>query len=266
MRRLLPLLVLLALLFPARALADAYGGGLSGRVVDYRLSGVEPDGDPIDQVALQTTLAGHGHIPAMHLIISSYLENFQPDTTPVLPDLLHPKRTARNLGGFLEGKAMLTDDAGRILYLGTFLAEAFFDNRNHTVLRLDGQGPARGSFASLRGTFILRKDATLHGALSGTINLPPAARRDLLRARGSRLRPIKQILAAVTVHPAPMMGKSTKGNSHVVLHTGYGAAHKPTSGPHLSPLTLAAAAGALLSLLWAGILFWQEQRRKRRTE
>ena len=78
-------------------------------------------------------------LPDSKLILSTYLENFQPDTTPVLPDLLHPNQTANGLGGFMTGKAALVNAAGRVGYRGGLLAEVFLDNSVH----LGRRPPAR---------------------------------------------------------------------------------------------------------------------------
>lgn len=257
-RALLVILLLLSAPSPVRAAPDR--ALLTGRVVGYRLSGIEPDGDPIDQVILSTTLASAHGIPRLHLIVSSYLENFKPDTTPVLPDLLHPQHDAQNMGGFLEGKSLITDDAGDILYVGDFLAEAFFNNTNHAVFSLSGRGPARGGHVTLKGIFTLHRDASLSGTLSGTITLPAAARAQLRAHAGRTMRSIKDIISAVTVHPAPMMGRSTTGNSRAVLHTGYGPT--PSSHRALNPITIIAGIGVVVSLLWAGLLLRNDRRRR----
>lgn len=263
-RSLVALLVSLLLLSgSARAATSTYTTALGGHVVGYRLSGLEPDGDPIDQVILSTTLAPTGTVPRLHLVISSYLENFKPDTTPVLPDLLYPKQTAQNLGGFLEGKALITDDAGTVYYVGAFLAEAFFDNSNHAVFSLDGRGAAKGSFIALKGIFTLHKDASLAGKLTGRVNIPSVALGQIRQNAGRRFPAVSSIISQVTVHPAPMMGRSTAGNSHVVLHTGYGPTPAAPSHSPLSPVTIIAAIGVVVSLAWAGLLFWNDRRRKR---
>jgi hypothetical protein len=243
------------------ALAASYAPTVRGSVQGYGLAGVEPDGDPLYRVVLQNRLPASGNIPAVNLIVSSYLENFKPDTTPVLPDLLHPKQDARNLGGFLQGKALLTDDAGNVLYLGSFLAEAFLDNTNHAVMTLYGSGSAFGGGGSLKGTFTLNKSGTLTGRFQGRLKLSAAAQRQIAANRGKKLRPIQQIIKAVTVVPH-YYGTAGNKSSGPPLHTGFG---KPAatggSTHHLSPWTIVAAAGAAVSLLMAGVLFLIERRR-----
>ncbi len=255
-----------------------YAPRVTGQVAGFRLAGVEPDGDPLDQVALQTTLSPSAGLPALHLIVSAYLENFKADTAPILPDLLHPHRTANNLGGFLQGKALLTDDAGEVLYLGSFLNEAFLDSSNHTQMRLYGSGAAYGSHGSLQGQFVLRKDGSIKGAFTGHLTLPPAARRQIARHRGATLKPLKQIISVVTVRPAPMMGKSSTGSVGAPLKTGFGqgtpspvplaqstplpatAPASPSRG--ISRWTIAAGVGAAVSLLIGVILFAVDRRRQ----
>lgn len=259
------LLAVLALFFPAGAQAQvAYTPAITGNVAGFRLAGVEPDGDPLDEVVLNTTLAPSHGIPRLHLVVDTYLENFSPDTTPILPDLLHPNRNAQNLGGFLQGKSLLTDDAGNVLYIGSFLAEAFLDNSNHVVTTLDGTDAARGGRVTLKGTFSLQKRGTLSGNLSGNISLPAAARRQIAAHDGDRLRPVKSIIGTVTVKPHPMVGRSTRGSSPP-LHTGYGsnpsrAAKAPAAPRRFSPLTIGAAIGAVLAFAAAGVLWWWQRR------
>ncbi len=257
------------------ASSPGYAPRIGGIVAGFKLAGLEPDGDPLDQVVLQTQLAPSNGMPSMHLIVDSYLENFRPDTTPILPDLLNPRVTATNLGGFLQGKVLLTDDAGKVLALGSFLAEAFINNSsNHAVMRLYGSGEGYGGKGALKGSFILHRDATLAGRLTGKLILPAAAFRQIAQNRNPRVvyfprALLKSIISTVTVVPAPMMGKSATGTSGAPLHTGYG---KPTVGryaaraaaPHsssrrLSLVTLTAFAGAILSFLCA-IFFWWKGR------
>ena len=250
-----------------------YRPAITGVVSGFRLAGLEPDGDPLDQVVLQTQLSPSAGMPRMHLIVDSYLENFKPDTTPILPDLLNPKRTAQNLGGFLQGKVLLTDDAGSVLALGSFLAEAFIGNSsNHAVMKLYGSASGYGGKGALKGSFTLHKNGTLVGALQGTLVLPAAALRQIRRHSNLAPRPfgaglLKKIISTVTVQPAPMMGKATTGTHGAPLHTGFGtpkatkpAAQQPASGgaAHpISPWTIAALLGAALSFIIAAVLWWK---------
>jgi hypothetical protein len=250
-----------------------YAPTMAGEVSGFRLAGVEPDGDPLDQVVLQTELSPSAGMPRMHLIVDSYLENFKPDTTPILPDLLNPRHTAQNLGGFLQGKVLLTDDTGTVLALGSFLAEAFIGNSsNHAVMKLYGSGQGYGSTGALKGSFTLHKDGSLVGGLRGTLTLPPAARLHIRRHTDPTMHPfgqkvLKRIIGTVSVQPAPMMGKSTTGTSGAPLRTGFGTpkaakhvAQQPSSqgtNRQISPWTVAALAGAAVSFFFAAVLWWK---------
>lgn len=246
----------------------SYASSLTGQVAGFRLAGIEPDGDPLYQTVLKARLSPAGGFPAVTIVVDSYLENFKPDTTPILPDLLHPRQTAQNLGGFLQGKALLTDDAGDVLYVGSFLAEAFLDNSNHAVMRLYGSNPSAAPTVALKGTFRLRKDGSLHGMLAGTLTLPPAARRQLLRHQGATISSakLKSILNTVTVKPHPMMGRATSGSSNAPLRTGFGqqpaarSSGAPSAGRRISPWTVASGIGVIVSLTLAAYLFWSQRR------
>ena len=249
-------------------LGEPYAPNINGHLAGFQIAGIEPDGDPLYQVVLQTKLSSSQGIPPVNLIVSAYLENFTPDTTPILPDLLHPKRTAQNLGGFLQGKALLTDDAGEVLFIGSFLAEAFLDNSNHLVTSLDGTGMASGGHRRLKGIFRLRKDGLLWGTLSGQIALPATAHRQVLQHRGAKMKPLTQIIKVVTVRPAPMRGRATTGSPGAPLRTGYptpvpGSTFRPTSSAQsrsISPWTIVAGVGAIVAFLLAGILYWTGRR------
>lgn len=245
-----------------------YKSSMTGQVAGFRLAGIEPDGDPLYQTVLKTRLSSSGGMPPVTVVVNSYLENFKPDTTPILPDLLNPGQTAQNLGGFLQGKALLTDDAGDVLYVGSFLAEAFLDNSNHAVMRLYGSNLSGPPMAVLKCVFQLRRDGSLHGTLRGTMTLSPAARRQLLQRRGSTISQakLKSILNTVTVKPHPMMGRATSGSSNAPLRTGFGQQPAPRnpaardSGRTISPWTVASGIGVVVSLALAAYLFWSQRR------
>ncbi len=151
---------------------------LAGRVVTFSLSGIEPDFDPIDRVIIAARLHDPhpvaSALPDMTLVLSTYLENFQPKTTPLLPDVLRPDRTATALGGFIQGKAALVDGAGRVRYRGSILAEVFLDNTVHAIVDLDPQGLPTAAPLRLMGVFTLHQDLTLAGALRPTRAIAPA--------------------------------------------------------------------------------------------
>jgi hypothetical protein len=242
---------------------DPYAPRITGQVAASRLSGVEPDGDPLYQVVLQTRLSASRGIPAGNLIVEAYLENFQPDTTPILPDLLHPNQTAQNLGGFLQGKALLTDDAGNVLYVGTIVVEGFLDNSNHLAVTLTGSGAASGGKGKLLGAFTLHKDGSLAGRLKGSLVLPSAARRQLLAKLGVKMKPLKDIISVVTVRPHPMVGRAG-GAVTTPLPSNYVPPTASGGSKHLNPWSIVAAIGAVVSLLLAGVLYFMEKRKAAR--
>jgi hypothetical protein len=241
------------------AAAAVYRSTFHGNVAGYRLAGIEPDGDPLDQVVLSTTLRPTATTPSLHLIIDSYLENFKPDTTPILPNLLHPNQTATNLGGFLSGKALLTDNAGSILYLGSFVGEAFLDNSNNAVMTLYGSGPAYGAQGRLRGTFTLHRSGSLNGALSGTLALPAAARRQIAVHNKAGMAPLKKIISAVTVKPAYMVGRAVKPSSTAPLRTGFSSTHAASPSRPLPLTTILSGAGAVFFLALGCVLYWRSR-------
>jgi hypothetical protein len=239
-----------------------YAPRIAGRIAASRLSGVEPDGDPLYQVVLQTRLSASHGVPATHLIVDAYLENFQPDTTPILPDLLHANQTAQNLGGFLQGKALLTDDAGNVLYIGTVVVEAFLDNSNHLAMTLAGSGAAFGGKGKLLGAFSLRKDGSLAGSLKGTLNVRAQARKQLLANGGAKMKPLKDIISVVSVRPHPMVGRAGGSGRTTPLPNNY--VPPPTasgSSTHVNPWSIVAAIGAVISLLLAGVLYVMDRRK-----
>jgi len=209
-------------LWPIRAASASTAPGpstprLSGRMVQFTLSGVEPDFDPIDRLVIAARLYDPhpvaGALPATTLILSLYLENFQPSTTPILPDVLHPDRQAMNLGGFLQGKAALVDGAGRIRYRGGLLAEVFLDNTVHAVIDLDPQGALAARPAlRLRATFTLHKDLTLAGVLRVDRPLAPS---EVAALHVARPHPVawQAVVRGMAVHRPPMLGTGGAGGA-----------------------------------------------------
>jgi hypothetical protein len=205
---------------PLHAVADTvpaaqpYTATLHGRVVKYGLSGFEPDFDPINRVIISAVLhdwhAGRITLPDTPLILSLYLENFRPDTTPVLPDLLHPKRTATGLGGFMQGKAALVTGAHHVGYRGSLVAEVFLDNSVHLIMDLDRQGaPDSAPALRLMGTFMLHKDLSLAGILHTTRGLtPPVCLPDYPARRASAYASGPGGLAGLSVRHGPALRAS----------------------------------------------------------
>ncbi len=210
-------LLALCSLFAAVPVAGAtqqgpYSPSLSGHAVKFALSGFEPDFDPIYNVVLSTTLHDpRAAVPDTMLVLSMYLEVFKPDTTPVLPDLLHPNQNATNLAGFMQGKAVLVSAAGHIAYRGTVLAEIFLDNTVHVIINLHTDSTQIvSSLLRLSGVFTLYKGGTQTGSLHSNGPLDPAARDALIVARGPAMT-WQQALNGVSVAVPRMMG--TMGSS-----------------------------------------------------
>ncbi len=273
---------------------------LHGRVVTFARNGYEPDGDPVDRVIIEALLrqqggpaargplsaqdrrvarprfAGQGGFPDMTLVLSTYLENFQTATVPILPDLLRKDVTATSLGGFMQGKAALVDGAGRVRYRGSVLAEVFLDNSIHIVADLDPQGlPAAAASLRLSGAVTLRKDLTLAGSLRAS-RAPLPAEALALRAGRPRAVSWRAVVAGLRVRYPRMMGTSgagvvpgapppsTQSTTPATVATG-GQAQGPAPAPVGSAVSRPAAAGAQrqqpraqepnrLSLVWLGAL------------
>jgi hypothetical protein len=195
---------------------------LHGMVVSFDLSGMEPDFDPIYKLTVSARLhdlrpAGQA-LPDATLVLSTYLEAFQPDTTPLLPDLLHPAQPASDLGGFLTGKSALVNTGGKVVYHGSILAELFTDSTEHIIVDLyaDGAG-ANAAATRLQGVINLHKG----GAEDGTLRaLTPLAHAALAVAHGPQ--PSWQaVIGSLEVPPPAMLG--TVGNT--------AAKRPPSAGP-----------------------------------
>lgn len=144
---------------------------MSGAVVTFTLSGYQPDFDPIDRVIISAHLRSASSksptVPDTLVVLYLYLENFQPTTTPLLPDLLHPNQQAQNLGGFLSGKASFVDASGRELYRGGVLAEVFLDNSVHMIVDVFRPADeASGRSQRLTSTFTLYRNLSVKGTLN----------------------------------------------------------------------------------------------------
>jgi hypothetical protein len=210
-------LVGLCLLFAAAPTGSAaqpgpYSPSLSGHAVKFALSGFEPDFDPIYNIVISAKLHDAGAaVPDTMLVLSMYLEVFKPDTTPVLPDLLHPNQDATNLAGFMQGRAVLVNAAGHIAYKGTVLAEIFFDNSVHALLNLHtDSAQIVSSLLRLNGVFTLYKGGTQTGSLHTDGPMDAAARDALIVPRGPAMT-WQQALNGVSVAFPKMMG--TMGSS-----------------------------------------------------
>jgi hypothetical protein len=255
-----------------------YATAVHGVVAGYRLAGVEPDGDPLYQAVLKTALAPSSRLPRLNLIVDAYMEQFKPDTTPILPDFLHRNRQATNLGGFLQGKLLLTDDAGNVISIGSFVAEAFLDNSNSAIMTLYRTKSGYGAAGQIQGRFVLAKqgqNVAVNGHFTGRLSLSESARRQVLANLGKHMKPVDKIISQVSVTPHAMVGRATAKSRSVPLHTGFSGtpnkspirtpARPNTSRTHISAVTIAAAVGAILSFLIAAVLFWRGRKQSHAT-
>ncbi|HZS87421.1 MAG TPA: hypothetical protein VFE42_08030 [Chloroflexota bacterium] len=249
-----------ALFRPALSSAQAAGAALSttmtGNIVAYAMSGFEPDFDPIYRVVISGDLdvsqPEYSVVPDQELVISAYLENFQPTTTPILPDLLHPNQTASSLGGFMTGKAALANAAGVITYKGVVLIETFLDNSAHFVMTLDGQGPAgQAPPLRLRGSFTLYKNLTIQGAAQATRSLTTAELAAWSAPHGHPLS-WQSIVGQLTVAKPRMMGTSggTSPSSALQRHPS-----PPPPAPLVSGSTISIVVGVVAFMV--SLLLWQ---------
>ena len=179
----------------------------AGKPVDFELTGLEPDFDPIYKLIVSIKLhdlrAGKSALPDATLILSAYLEVFQPDTTPVLPDLLHPNKQAGDLAGFLSGAAAIVNTGGQLVYKGSLLAEVFQDSTEHLIIDLDPLDAKSGwGSVRLQGPIVLHKGGRETGTLEA---LQPFARAALVVSHGHA--PTWQaVISSLTVHIPAMMG------------------------------------------------------------
>ena len=253
---------------------------LSGRVVKFARNGYEPDGDPVDRVIIAAGLHGQGvrdgrgQLPAMTLVLSTYLENFQSANVPILPDLLRRDVTATSLGGFMQGKAALVDGAGRVRYRGGVLAEVFLDNDVHMVVDMDPQGlPAATAPLRLSGAFTLHRDLTLTGAMDASRPLSPAEAA-ALRVAHPRAVSWQAVVGGLHVRYPKMMGTSGSGvvpgapttsassQARAMTPTALRQGQAPLSTVPVGSLPVAAGAqsgpthgagGPSLLMLWGGL-------------
>ena len=196
------------------AVGQSYTATLHGRIVQAAMSGFEPDFDPIYRLIISTTLHDQrGALPDSMLILSLYLENFQPGTTPELPDLLDPNHVATNLGGFMQGKVVLATGRNHIRFRGSLLAEVFLDNSVHLIVDLNRAGaPETTPALRLKGHFTLHKDYTLVGTVSAVRGLTPP---EVAALQGPRDGTVswQTIVRGLAVSRPPMMGTMPKASA-----------------------------------------------------
>jgi hypothetical protein len=200
----------------------------SGKPVDFELSGLEPDFDPIYKLVVSTKLhdlsAKQPVLADSILILSAYLEVFQPDTTPVLPDLLHPTMPANNLAGFLSGAAALVNAGGHVVYKGSLVAEIFQDSTEHLIIDLDPIDAKAGwGGVRLQGQIVLHKGGMETGTLKA---LQPLARAALAVGPG-HIPSWQAVIKSLAVPIPAMMGTA-----------GRPGAHPPAKPATIAPLTL----------------------------
>jgi hypothetical protein len=235
----------------------SYALSFKGKAVNFDLSGLEPDFDPIYKLTVTGTLhdkrAARLAFPDATLILSAYLEAFKPDTTPVLPDLLHPDQVAQDLGGFISGKAALVNAGGHVVYRGSLLAEIFQDNTEHLVIDLDPL--AKGPTVRLQGIVTLKRGGDEGGALRA---LSPLGKSVLAVPDGPAIS-WRDVVSGLNVRKPPMMGTAGSSASRPLAKPPTIAPMEPSAKPAAScdlacharhPATFASlAAGVAIVLL-----------------
>ncbi len=248
---------------PAIHPAAPYAPTLVGKIVRVELSGFEPDFDPIRRVIISAWLRDRrtAHpLPDTMLVLSTYVELFQPGTTPVLPDLLHPDQIATSLGGFMQGKAALINASGQTVYHGGLLGEIFLDDSVDLLVDLSPVhgGPAAPTVRII-GSFVINKDLSVRGSLQA----PTGGQLSGLAVPVKAAVPWQRVVDGLIVRPPVMLG--TSGGGKASSPTLYSPLN-PTSGvstttPAITPRTLYFAGAAVLGLLGV-LLFWAPWQRK----
>jgi hypothetical protein len=213
----------------------SYALSFKGKAVNFDLSGLEPDFDPIYKLtvtgALHDTRAATLALPDATLVLSAYLEVFKPDTTPVLPDLLHPDQVAQDLAGFISGKAALVNAGGHVVYRGSLLGEIFQDNSEHLVIDLDPL--VKGPSVRVQGIITLKRGGDEGGTLRA---LSPLARSALAVPDGPAIS-WQDVVGGLNVRKPPMIGTA-----------GSGASRPPAKPSTIAPLAPIAAPAASCDL------------------
>lgn len=254
---------------PEAAAPHSFSGKFTGKVIYFSPAGFEPDFDLINRAIFETTVTSKS-LPPMTLILDAYLENFQVDTTPVLPDLIHPKKlVSSSLGGFFSGKAIIVGPKNRALFVGTMLAEAFIRPQGiqHMILvQLTGQGSAAGGSGRLYSVFSAYKNFGVNGTLYGTLNIPRAAVAAL--HHGSSRLTAKQVLTDFQVQKPAQRGTTANGtrskgycfqghctNQKPGTHHTGSRTHTASAGGRPAWMTILGIALIVLAFVLLGIFF-----------
>jgi hypothetical protein len=232
-----------------------FRGTFHAKVVYFKyFAGMEPDFDILSRVVVEGKVHSKGS-PPMTLILDAYIENFQQETQPVLPDLIEPNRSLHyQLGGFFSGDAVILGAEKSILYKGALYIEALIPNScriarcakstpepNHMLLyQVDGQGDAKGSYFNLRGKFDLYSNFAIKGTLWGQTKATPSSTHAIAESPGRITG--KEALKLIHVASPPQRGTGGTGKSSrgFCLHLN-GRRHCTGAGVGVCPKHLKAA-------------------------
>lgn len=254
-----------------RPSTPAYALTLRGTAVNFNLSGLEPDFDPIYKLIVSATLRDRRSkalaLPDATLILSAYIEVFQPDTTPILPDLLHPNQVANNLAGFLSGAAALVNAGGKVVYRGSLVGEIFQNSTESLVVDLEPINPAGNAPpVRLQGSIVLHKG----GDEGGTLRALTALSRVALAVPHGPLPTWQAVVAGMSVHTPAMMGTAGSPGKKAPARPATIAPMSPTRQPAATcdlgcrvrrPLSLGGLALGGVMVLVGLITGWRRTRR-----
>lgn len=194
----------------------SYTPTISGQAVQFGLGGFEPDMDPIYHMTVSAILHDPRTVvkavPDVMLVLSTYIEVFQPDTTPLLPDILHPTQIASALTAFISGKSTLVNAARQVIYKGTFLSEVFTNNQEHVIVDLFAPGGLT-PVLRLAGVITLHANAAETGSLT-VIGAPTVLAPFIVPAAQRGPFPSWQVVAAtMSVRPPAMVGTASSAST-----------------------------------------------------
>lgn len=275
-----------------------FRGSLTGSTIYFAPAGMEPDFDLVNRVIIKTHVRT-AHHPPLTLILDAFLETFQSDTQPVLPDLINPNvMLSTTLGGFFSGEAIIVGRGNRVLYTGSILAEALVDPRclylsqstrnppaycqreiQHMQVYLIGQGVAKGSTLNTRSWFVGNKALKVtSGSIYGRAHFTRRAERVLQRGGGTLS--IRQVLKDFNV-PFPQQRGLGAGHSgpqglqcyatHCINPSKgrtFGSSGGKNSASFLSGVRWTMVLGFSLiglAVILLAVYFWQGRREKQRS-